>query len=329
MTEWTQQTDRLLETQTPLGRNYLVLTELKGNEAISQPFCYELTLYSHDTEIKGEQLIGKPFSFQINHQKTRSPRYFNGIVNQFRIKNIKNNGVREYQAKVVPWLWFLEKTSDCRIFQNKSTPEIVRSLFKEHGFYDFCFSHLNNTYPKHEYCVQYNESTLHFISRLLEESGLFYFFHHDNDKHTLILGDSVSAYPICPDSIKYRNQHTNSEDYLYAWNGINQFGSQRISQTDYNFLTPNTDLFSSYTADNFQLSHQENPFEEFYYPGHYHTFSTGQQSTLLQMQAQLANQTHISSSGHYAHFNAGTLFYLKEHVKQNNEGDYLMTGTTH
>ena len=110
-----------------------------------------------------------------------------------------NRQLRTYRAEVVPWPWFLTRTTDCRIFQNQSTPDIIETIFEDFGFTDFALE-LKGSYPKREYCVQYRETAFNFVSRLMEHEGIFYFFRHEDGKHTLVLADAVSAYAECPES---------------------------------------------------------------------------------------------------------------------------------
>ena len=90
----------------------------------------------------------------------------------------------------MPWLWFLTRTSDCRIFQEKTVPDIIKEIFRDHGFTDF-EERLSGSYRTWVYCVQYRETDFNFVSRLMEQEGIYYYFKHENGKHTLVLADSA------------------------------------------------------------------------------------------------------------------------------------------
>src|SRR5690606_33517587 len=118
---------------------------------------------------------------------------YNGYVSHFWYEGTSDRAT-SYRATVVPWLWFLTQTTDCRIFQELTTPEIIQTVFADFGFSEFEMAHVRNSYTTREYCVQYRESDFAFVSRLMEEDGIFYFHRHDDGKHVLCLCDGTTAY---------------------------------------------------------------------------------------------------------------------------------------
>src|SRR5262249_28054788 len=140
-------------------------------------------------------IVGKAVNWTVQASGARQ-RVFHGFVRRFTSGASQLQGLREYRAEVVPWLWFLTQTSTCRVFQKKPTPQIVKTVFAGFGFSDHAFS-LRSAYAPREYCVQYRETAFAFVSRLLEEEGIFYFFKHQEGKHTLVLADQKSAYEDC------------------------------------------------------------------------------------------------------------------------------------
>src|SRR5262249_40563877 len=127
----------------------------------------------------------------------------NGYVSRF-VQVANTGGYAHYHATLVPWLWFLTRTSDCRVWvskedpgSGKTAPEILEDVFKAHEFNDYQIK-LSGSYKKREFCVQYRETAFNFVSRLMEEEGIYYFFEHENGKHTLILADSISAHKPVP-----------------------------------------------------------------------------------------------------------------------------------
>lgn len=265
------QQQRLLQLITPLGDDSLILTELQGEECLSTNFCYNLTMFSSDTNIQAHTLIGKVVTAIIN-QDPNNPRYINGIIKQFQASNLKQRGMREYQAQIVPWLWFLTQTTDCRIFQNNTTPEIIKTIFKEYNFHDYDMSKIMATHNKREYCVQYSETIFDFISRLMEEEGIFYYFKHQQDKHTLVLSDKSSSCQVCATNITFNSNLTNQAQ-LTDWQHTYNFYPSKISTTDYNFLTPNNKLLTNQTAASPLASSEK--YSHFYYPGNYNDIDSG------------------------------------------------------
>src|SRR5262245_46563519 len=116
-----KQETRSLKLTTPLGDDVLLLTAFQGEESISQLFRFQLQMISEEVAVEMKDLVGKNVSFSVA-MADGSPRHYNGFISQFGLGG-QHQGRRSYQAEVVPWLWFLTQTTDCRIFQNKSVPE--------------------------------------------------------------------------------------------------------------------------------------------------------------------------------------------------------------
>ncbi len=173
------------------------LISLEGAEGISRLFHFRLELVSSNLAVAASDLVGKGITFSIA-QGQGGDRYFHGIVRHLAVGGLLDSA-RTYIVELVPWLWFLTRTANCCIFQNLSTVNIVEKIFGDLGFSDYQ-SKLTATYPKRVYCVQYRESAFQFISRLLEEEGIYYYFSHADGKHTMILADDASGYVTCPES---------------------------------------------------------------------------------------------------------------------------------
>ena len=191
-----KQASRLLMLRTPLGDDALVLTAFSGREEISRLFCFQLEMISDNNAIKAADIVGQNVTWGVK-LKDKPPRHFNGFVSRFFAGDEDKSGRRQYRAEVVPWLWFLTRTADCRIFQDKTVVEIIKQIFQDLGFSDFETAQTQGSHPKRTYCVQYRETDFNFVSRLMEEEGIFYFFKHQEGKHILVLGDQKSAYVDC------------------------------------------------------------------------------------------------------------------------------------
>src|SRR5881296_1188490 len=185
------QINRRIAISTPLGKDTLLLRGFTGTESISRLFHFDLDLLSENDSIKLQDLVGKNVTLRI-FDAEGAERHWNGFISRFS-QGSQDRRLTAYRAQMVPWLWFLTRTADCRIFQNKSVPDILQQVFKDLGFTDFKLS-LKGDHPKRDYCVQYRETDFNFASRLMEEEGIFYYFQHENGKHTLIIEDQKSAY---------------------------------------------------------------------------------------------------------------------------------------
>jgi type VI secretion system secreted protein VgrG len=144
------------------------------------------------TFIDPHKLLGKAVTISVE-QRNGEKRYFCGIVNEFTQGN-RDKRFSYYQASVVPHIWMLTQNRQSRIFQNKSIPEILRKVFE--GF-DVSYE-LQSQYEPRNYCVQYQESDFDFVSRLMEEEGIYYYFEHQNNTHKLIVADTPQSHANCP-----------------------------------------------------------------------------------------------------------------------------------
>ena len=189
------QKNRPIQITSPLGEDALLFYHMSGEERLGELFEYQLELLSEKDAIDPNKLLGEPLTVHLQLEDG-SKRHFNGYVTRFGQYGTK--GVFAcYRATVRPWLWFLTRAGNCRIFQQKTVPDIVKQVFRDQGFSNFK-ERLTGTYSSREYCVQYRESDFHFVSRLLEEEGIYYYFLHENGKHDLVLSDSVSAHDKFP-----------------------------------------------------------------------------------------------------------------------------------
>jgi type VI secretion system VgrG family protein len=195
------QKDRFLKITTPLGEDFLLLVDFHGEEGISKLFHFDLNLGHEETQTESkptildfDTIVGKNVTVRVA-LPDGGERFINGHIASFG-QGGRDAKFSYYRAILVPWLWFLSRDSDCRIFQNMTVPEIVKQVFDKLGFKDHRDA-LSRTYTKWDYCTQYHETHLNFVSRLMEEEGIFYFFEHEDGKHTLVLADSPSAYQDC------------------------------------------------------------------------------------------------------------------------------------
>ena len=182
-------------------------------------------------------------------------RYFNGYLANFT-QGGRDHDFVYYHAEMVPWLWFLTQTSDCRIFQDKTVPDIIEQIFKEYGLQDYALKLYGSFVPR-IYCVQYRETDFQFISRLMEEEGIFYFFKHENGKHTMVLANAPTAHEDCPNQPTARYEITaggwQDDDVITEFKLRHDFRPARHSQTDYNFETPSTSLLVGVGGRSYEL----------------------------------------------------------------------------
>lgn len=324
------QENRLIQIETPLGADVLILQQMKGREEISQPFHFQLKMLSHKQDIAFKDIITKNVTIKVD-QADGKHRFFNGHVSRFR--QCDNEGMfAVYEAEVVPWYWFLGLNSDCRIYQDQTVPEIVEEVLKRMGVKKFELK-LNRTYQKREYCVQYRESSLNFVSRLLEEEGIFYYFRHEDGSHVMVIGDHGGAHVPTPDVSSFRFEpgtgegYNREEDFVQGWTKTQEIRTGKHALNDYNFKTASTSLLQQTdTSSNITLSP---PIEFYDYPGEYETTSAGEQYTRLHMEEDEVAGTRIHGRGTCRQFSPGFRWELTDHPRSAENGEYVLTSVSH
>jgi type VI secretion system secreted protein VgrG len=281
---YAQSKDRLLSVTSPLGDNVLLLTGFTGREEMSRLFRYQLDLLSERLTIDPADIVGLSpgITWSVQHVDQK-PRFFHGRVSRFVAAGRLVHGRRVYRAEVVPWLWFLTNTADCRIFPpNKTIPEIVEIVFTDFGFTDYEFKNLKRVYPKWDYCVQYRETAFNFVSRLLEQEGLYYYFRHEEGKHTMVISGEKSAYQTCAESAVRYTAGSLAPNHISSWEQQYAFCPGKFTQTDYNFETPSTNLQASEEA--IVKLPNIGEYEMFDYPGEYEVQAVGKDDARVRIE---------------------------------------------
>lgn len=320
------QTNRQLAVTTPLGKDVLLLAAFNGREEMSRLFHYELDLLSENVAVAAKDIVGKNVTFTM-YRSEGTLRYFNGFVSRFSACNLRFRGMRQYRAEVVPWLWFLTRTADCRILQKRSTPEIIAQLFMDLGFTDYELN-LTASYVKRDYCVQYRETDFNFVSRLMEEEGIFYWFRHENDKHTLVLGDAKSAYKDCAEKEVEYSPGSLVPNHVTDWEHQYEFRPGKYAQTDYNFETPSTSLMTN-EPTTVQLP-GNNKYEVYDYPGLYLKTGEGKPITKSHMEEEETPHDVVRGTSGCRTFSPGFKFTLKKHDCASEQGkSFVLTSIEH
>ncbi len=313
------QADRPFKIKTSLGEDVLLLERFEGEESISTPYTFNLSLVSEDDSIAAEAILRTPASLTIQ-LFGGDRRVIHGLIRRF-VQLEQRDELTLYRAELVPWLWFLSLSNECRIFQEKSVLEIVEDVFKTQGYSDFQIRCTRN-YPKRQYCVQYRESHLAFVSRLLEEEGIYYFFEHSSDKHILVLADDTSAIKSCPGQTTARMAEQpdpwQSEDVVtrLQWEQVVHTG--KVTLRDYDYLQPSLQLESAISG------HQ--PEEIYDYPGKYTRLDEGERYARLRLEAHEAIRQVARGAGSCRSFQPGYRFELRKHYRKDlNQAYQLLT----
>ncbi len=325
------QNDKLMSITTPLGEDVLLLAGLRGTEAISRLFSFELDLLSTNTAISFEDIIGKRATVKLE-LADGGDRYLNGLICRFsQAAGRETEGslrLSQYRATLVPWTWLLTRTSDSRIFQNLSVPEILDKIFQEKGFSDVSME-VQEQHDKREYCVQYRETDFNFISRLMEEEGIYYYFTHDKNTHTMVIADTPGKHRKLTDPVRhYRASGAYVEDdTISVMEKFQEVQAGKYTLNDFNFEMPNTTLKATLDSQQ-KLGPGER--EKYDFPGGYAAKTVGDRLARLRMEEEEARITTIMGSGNCRAFGSGYRFSLKNALRQDmNDKEYLLVTVSH
>lgn len=323
------QKNRPIKIATPLGKDILLFYRMTGSDRLSDLFEYDLELLSEYPDIKPEQLLGSNVTIAMALEDGEH-RYFNGYVTRFGCYG-NRDVFSYYRATVRPWLWFLTRSSNCRIFQNKTSPGIIKQVLRDQGFSDI-EERLSGVYTPREYCVQYRETDFQFISRLMEEEGIYYFFHHQNGKHTLVLADSVSSHDCYPGYSKIpfhpEQGHTDKSrvEHVHQWGFAKEVQTGAFALTDYDFKKPKADLLVKTSIPG---PHNHSGYEFFDFPGHYTETGDGQRFVRYRLEENQVRIEHCDGRGNARGLTTGCLFTLAKHPIKAQNRDYLLVSASY
>ena len=320
------QDNRPFSIKTPLGKDVLLLETLEGTEGVSQLFRFQVVLASEvSPAIAFDDIVGKNVTITLQHPG--GPRYINGIVSRFA-SGRSTSSLTGYYAEIVPWLWLLTQTADCRIFQNMPVPDIIRKVFTDLGFTDVKLA-LRATYPPREYCVQYRETDFNFVSRLMEQYGIFYFFEHGDGKHTLVLADTPAGCPSCaPDSARFdfaAGGHVLPDDVVDRFSKEQTIRPGKYALTDYNYVTPR-DPLDVKVGSVFKGGEK---LEVYDYPGEYSKRNDGEALVRVRIQEEEAGRQVATGGSGCRQFTAGHTFRLTGHGRKDLNDTYMLVSVSH
>ncbi len=316
---------RRLRIDTVLGQDHVLPVSLRGRDSISSFFSYDVELASTDHAIKADDILGTSATLRLE-DSTGLYTNINGVVARFAVAGRDARGFSLYRICVVPSLWFLTQTRDCRIFQDKNVRDIVDAILGEHGIQHKEWR-LNAEHEKRDYCVQYLETAYDFICRLLEEEGIFFYFRHDDKKHTVVFSDNNRGLTKCANERVAIAGDVGAPGGIWQWESTYRFRTGQWALGDYNFETPSTSLTTEKKTVNQVLA--KRPFEVFDYPGRYLKKSPGDALTKLRIEYEEAAYQETSGEGACLGFTAGTYFSLSSGDARETGEEYLVSSVEH
>lgn len=314
--------DREISVKTPLGPEDLMFSSMSGFDEISGCFRFELEMASTNLEIKAEDLLGEPITIKIG--KDDGVRFFHAYVSEFGLKEIRD-GYAYYVAVLRPWLWFLSTFHDNRIFQNMSAVEIVEEVLNECRNVKF-EKRLQESYKPREYCVQYGESNLDFVQRLLEHEGIYYFFEYADGEHMMILADANAKLETVSDfeEIEYQPDMLLSfldGDFILGWEPKSTVVPGTYAQTDYDFTKPSADLMTKLENT---LGHSQDDGEHYHYPGNYLELGPGDALTTVRLEARQTLSRSVKAKGTVRGIWSGAKFKFTNFPRETENDEYVV-----
>jgi len=265
----------------------LVFDGISVTEELGRPFLIKLDLSSGKARGNIEKALGSSVTITMTDAK-KNKTYYNGIMTRASFMGV-NGGVYHYYAELRPWIWLLSRTQDCKIFQNQSVWDIINQVFKDHSFSALEDKRQNQAGSTVlEYCVQYRETAFDFVTRLMEQYGIYYFFDHKDGEHKLMLADDQSSHTSIGDALPFTMAQTEQrsvEDHVWEWTSHLELQSGAHTFRDYNFETSAADLTSKSLQPG---DHPHGKFEVYDYPGEYTKADEGQKLADIRMQEHKA-----------------------------------------
>lgn len=227
---------RQLSLTCPLGKEVLTAIALHAVEAIDAPFSISVEMVGPTDLIDANAMLAHGASVTLD-TNDGPVRHFHGIVRSFEAAGGSSRQGALYRMELVPRLWFAAQTQDCRIFHKKSSKEIIETLLDENQISPVSFK-ISEEPPKRDYTVQYNETDLQFMTRLMQQDGISYFFEHSESDHTIVLFDNKQAFTDLAESTFNFVADGEERDVISGWAAVNETASGKVVMLDYEPQTP-------------------------------------------------------------------------------------------
>ena len=298
---------------------------MSAQEEISRLFEFQVIALSMQDTLAPDDFLGKPAAVSLD-LGDGATRWFNGLVASFGIEG-GDGREASYRLTLRPWLWLLTRSANLRIFQEKSALDIVKEVLANYP--GSVVDKTSGSHPVRKYCVQYRETDFNFVSRLLEEEGIFYWFDHSEQKHDLVLADSPSAHsPMAGFEkalFKVEQKALSEQPVVNKWQMRHEIQPGKFTLRDYNFETPSTDLTT--TPESSQRSHAEAQHEMYDYPGLYPDKGAGDNLVGLRLEEASSCFGRYSGAGNTPGLLVGAKFSLAEHPRADQNAAYIVLAT--
>ncbi|WP_460450340.1 type VI secretion system Vgr family protein [Alsobacter sp. SYSU BS001988] len=327
MTDELAQDERVASLQTPLGRNKLAIARFEAHEALSELFEFSIDALSRDPDIDFDKALGRSCCVTIAAY-AGPKRHFDGVLVEAQALGMVHD-LYSYRLILRPSLWLLSRTANCRIWHDMTALAIIKEVLGQRGVQYKTAT--TRECRKREYCVQYRETDLAFVSRLMEEEGIYYFFQHADGEHTLYLADAPSSHKPVPGHSRVpfskvaASGHVR-EEALFDWTSERRFRTGKFELRDYNFKTPGNKLIGPAKAS---ARYAKSDLEVYDYPGKYDQESEGKRYAEIRRDAEQAFDKRRYASGEAPSLFPGGCFTLADHPKSSENKSFLVLRARH
>ncbi|HWG04757.1 MAG TPA: type VI secretion system tip protein TssI/VgrG, partial [Beijerinckiaceae bacterium] len=327
MSDVLSQQGRVASLSTPLGQDKLVLSRFEGSEGLSELFEFRVECLSTDDNVDFDQVLGLSSTVKMTFY-AGPDRYFDGITVEAQSLGIRQD-LFVYRIVLRPSLWLTTRTTNCRIWHDTNALDIIKEVLGDDSvnYRDAT----TKSYPSLEYCVQYRETDFAFVSRLMEQHGIYYFFEHSEGSHTMVLADALSSHKPVQGYATIRFAPSLAaghvqEQTLNNWSSERRFRTGKIELRDYNFKQPNANM----TADvNGHESYNKSQMEFYDYPGKYDNVGDGDTYAQVRLDAEQAIDHRRYAAGIAPNLFPGALTTVTDHPIDSENQQYLLVRCSH
>jgi type VI secretion system secreted protein VgrG len=321
------QKTRLGKYHSPIGADALALLRFRGEEGINQLGQFRVEALSPSGGVDLDQVLGLHGTVEIASLQ-HGPRFYDGIITEAEVVDRRLDGWL-YSLTMRPWLWLTSLRRNQRIFHNETAPDIITKVLKKYGFE--LRPDLVKTYDPIEYTVQYGESDLTFVSRMMERYGISYHFEHALKSHVMVLTDGMECFCPAPGGSRefqaVKGQHRWEYEHFNVWSLARKITTGRVKLTDYNFKTPTAAMPVDQTGG---AHHAQGEIESFDYPGIYPAQAPGKAVVRMRADGERGPDGLFLAAGDTASLSPGMLVTLTSHPEAALNGKaYLLAHAEH
>ncbi|WP_097425555.1 type VI secretion system Vgr family protein [Escherichia coli] len=312
----------------------LLFASLGGTETVGELFTYSIKLKTPDilnlnyvspaANLQLKPMVGKDLCVNIELDGG-GKRYISGLVTAARVVGHQGRSV-VYELRLEPWLKTLTHTSDYKAFQNKNVVDILDEVLDEYPWP--VEKRLVENYPTRAWQVQYGETDFDFIQRLMQEWGIYWWFEHNENSHTLVLADAINVHKACADSplvCYYQKGLKLDKEFIHTITANESLRSGQWVLNDFDFMKPRS-LLKSTVANPREIGLAE--YEHYEWPGDYFTKSEGEMLTRIRMEEQRSPGSRVQGSGNIRTLMTGFTFILENYPTAEVNREYLLVQTT-